>query len=148
MKELVLLLYTCPEYPEEHLISTASEDAYKSIAWAKFREKPCILAGQAMKKEDVLALPCDVLVPAAIGGVITEHNADSLQCKFLVEAANGPTTPEGDKKLRERGVVVLPDIYTNGGKYLQFDFDNIIPASSDTYLTNIAFEIPGALLSF
>lgn len=69
-----------------------------------------------MKKEDVLTLPCDVLVPAAIGGIITEHNAAALQCKFLVEAANGPTTPEGDKILRDRGVVVLPDIYTNGGK--------------------------------
>ena len=64
----------------------------------------------------MLTLPCDVLVPAAIGGIITEHNADALQCKFLVEAANGPTTPEGDKILRDRGVVVLPDIYTNGGK--------------------------------
>ena len=56
-----------------------------------------------------------MLVPAAIGGVITEENADSLQCKFMVEAANGPTTPGGDRKLRERGIVVLPDIYTNGG---------------------------------
>lgn len=75
-------------------------------------------AGEAMKVEDVLRLPCDVLVPAAIGGVITEDNADSLQCKFLVEAANGPTTPEGDLKLRDRGIVVLPDIYTNGGELL------------------------------
>ena len=72
--------------------------------------------GEAMKIGDVLTLPCDVLIPAAIGGVITENNADSLQCKFLVEAANGPTTPEGDLKLRERGITVLPDIYTNGGK--------------------------------
>ena len=75
-------------------------------------------AGEATKKEDILTLPCDVLVPAAIGGIITEHNAGALQCKFLVEAANGPTTPEGDRILRDRGVVVLPDIYTNGGKDL------------------------------
>lgn len=60
-------------------------------------------------------MPCDVLVPAAIGNVITAENADQLQCKSVVEAANGPTTPEGDQKLRTRGIVVLPDIYTNGG---------------------------------
>lgn len=47
-----------------------------------------------MPAKDLLAVPCDVLMPAAIGGVITEENAGSLQCKFVVEAANGPTTPE------------------------------------------------------
>ena len=67
-------------------------------------------------KNTILNLPCDILVPAAIGGVITEENADQLDCKFVVEAANGPTTPDGDAKLRERGITVLPDIYTNGGK--------------------------------
>jgi hypothetical protein len=46
---------------------------------------------------------------------VTEDNAKRLQCKFVVEAANGPTTPAGDAVLRERGIVVLPDIYTNGG---------------------------------
>lgn len=45
----------------------------------------------------------------------TGENAGKLQCKFVVEAANGPTTPEGDAILRDRGVVVLPDIYTNAG---------------------------------
>ncbi|KAI8464925.1 MAG: glutamate dehydrogenase [Monoraphidium minutum] len=65
--------------------------------------------------KDLLTVPCDVLMPAAIGGVITEANAGSLQCKFVVEAANGPTTPEGDFILRDRGIVVLPDIYTNAG---------------------------------
>jgi hypothetical protein len=44
--------------------------------------------------KDLLTVPCDVLVPAAIGGVIDETNAGLLQCKFVVEAANGPTTPE------------------------------------------------------
>ena len=59
------------------------------------------------------------MVPAAIGGVITGENADSLRCRYLVEAANGPTTPEGDQALRKRGIVVLPDIYTNGGPHLR-----------------------------
>ncbi|GAX75786.1 hypothetical protein CEUSTIGMA_g3229.t1 [Chlamydomonas eustigma] len=67
------------------------------------------------EKEQILTTPCDVLIPAAIGGVITEANAGKLDCKLVIEAANGPTTPEGDKILRERGITVLPDIYTNGG---------------------------------
>jgi glutamate dehydrogenase/leucine dehydrogenase len=44
--------------------------------------------------QELLTVPCDVLMPAAIGGVITDQNAGQLQCKFVVEAANGPTTPE------------------------------------------------------
>lgn len=60
-------------------------------------------------------MPCDVLVPAAIGGVITKDTAPGVQARYVVEAANGPTDPEGDAILRERGIVVLPDIYTNGG---------------------------------
>jgi glutamate dehydrogenase (NAD(P)+) len=45
---------------------------------------------------------------------VAEANANSLQCKMVVEAANGPTTPGGDKILRDRGITVLPDIYTVG----------------------------------
>lgn len=71
--------------------------------------------GGAIPKEELLYMPCDVLVPAAIGGVIDKDNAARLQCKFVAEAANGPTTPEGDAILREKGIIVLPDIYTNGG---------------------------------
>ncbi|MGQ0562129.1 MAG: Glu/Leu/Phe/Val family dehydrogenase [Gemmatimonadota bacterium] len=61
-------------------------------------------------------IPCEFMVPAALGGVITkEDNATLLDCKFLVEAANGPTTPIADKVLEERGIVVLPDFLTNAG---------------------------------
>lgn len=56
-----------------------------------------------------------MLVPAAIGGVLTEHTAKDVQCKYVVEAANGPTTPPGDKILRDKGITVLPDIYVNAG---------------------------------
>ena len=66
------------------------------------------LAGVSIDKNTILEMPCDVLVPAAIGGVITEENAGRLDCKFVVEAANGPTTPAGDAILRERGITVLP----------------------------------------
>jgi len=71
--------------------------------------------GSSIPKDSILTVPCDVLIPAAIGGVITEGNAGQLQCKYVIEAANGPTTPGGDAVLRKRGITVLPDIFTNGG---------------------------------
>ena len=82
-----------------------------------------------MDKNEVLTLPCDVLVPAAIGGVVDESNAGQLQCKFLVEAANGPTTPAADLKLRESGITVLPDIYTNGGEQPLLQLTSAIPVA-------------------
>lgn len=68
-----------------------------------------------MDNADILEVPCDILVPAAIGGVVTADNASKLQCTYIVEAANGPLTPEADKILHDKGITVLPDIYANGG---------------------------------
>lgn len=65
--------------------------------------------------DQLLLQPCDVLVPAALGDVITEDVAKEVRTKLIVEAANGPTTPEGDAVLAERGIVVIPDIYANAG---------------------------------
>jgi glutamate dehydrogenase (NAD(P)+) len=66
---------------------------------------------------DLLTLPCDVLVPAALEGVITEKNAGQLRCRILAEGANGPTTPAADRILFERWneVFVIPDILCNAG---------------------------------
>src|SRR5579862_1493967 len=66
---------------------------------------------------ELLTLKCDVLVPAAIEGVITEHNAGKLRCRILAEAANGPTTPAADRILFERWneIFVIPDILCNAG---------------------------------
>lgn len=68
-----------------------------------------------INREDLLLLPVDVLVPAAIGGVLTGDVASKLQAKLVVEAANDPTTTDGDKVLHERGIPVLPDILANAG---------------------------------
>ncbi len=67
--------------------------------------------------DDLLTLPCDVLVPAAVEGVITGKNAAQLRCRILAEAANGPTTPAADRILFERwnDVFVIPDILCNAG---------------------------------
>ena len=71
----------------------------------------------AISPDELLTLPCDVLVPAAVEGVITEKNAGQLRCRILAEAANGPTTPEADRILFERWaeVFVIPDILCNAG---------------------------------
>lgn len=65
--------------------------------------------------QDVLEVPCDILVPAATEGVITAANADRVQARIVSEAANGPTTPEADQILFKKGTLVVPDILANAG---------------------------------
>lgn len=62
-----------------------------------------------------LEMECDILLPAALEGQITSHNAGRIKAPLIVEAANGPVTFEADEKLRARGVVILPDVYVNAG---------------------------------
>ncbi|MEM3926288.1 MAG: Glu/Leu/Phe/Val dehydrogenase [Desulfurococcaceae archaeon] len=64
---------------------------------------------------ELLELPTDILIPAAIENVITAKNANNIKAKIIVEGANGPTTPEADKLLHEKGIVVIPDILANAG---------------------------------
>jgi glutamate dehydrogenase (NAD(P)+) len=70
---------------------------------------------EAIEPEDLIAVPCDVFIPAALGGMIHEHNADRMQCKVLVEGANSPTTPVADQILRDKGVYIIPDVMANAG---------------------------------
>jgi glutamate dehydrogenase (NAD(P)+) len=65
--------------------------------------------------EELLTLDCDVLLPAAIGHVLTEDNADDVQADYVLEGANGPTTYAADQILAERGVTCVPDIFANAG---------------------------------
>jgi glutamate dehydrogenase (NAD(P)+) len=107
----------------------AVSDVEGGIYNEKGLDIPALLAHAAQKKsvsawsggtkitnDDLWKIPCDWLVPAALGGVITkEANAKSIDCKVVVEAANEPTTPTADRILEERGIAVLPDFLANAG---------------------------------
>lgn len=71
--------------------------------------------GVRVSNAELLELSCDVLIPAAIQSQISEHNAEKLRCKVLVEGANGPTDLEADSILGDRGILVVPDILANAG---------------------------------
>lgn len=70
---------------------------------------------QEMDPNELLTITCDVLVPAAVGHVLHEHNADAVQAKYILEGANGPTTKEADTIFNARGIIGVPDIYANAG---------------------------------
>jgi len=71
--------------------------------------------GERISNKDVLECDCDVLVPAALEKVITADNAPRIKARIVAEAANGPTLPEADAILHDRGIMVLPDILANAG---------------------------------
>jgi glutamate dehydrogenase (NAD(P)+) len=70
---------------------------------------------EAISNEELLELDVDVLIPAAVEGVISVKNADDVKANIVCEAANGPVTFEGDKILNERGILVVPDVLANSG---------------------------------
>jgi glutamate dehydrogenase (NAD(P)+) len=65
--------------------------------------------------DDLVAVECDVFIPAALGGMIHEGNADRMSCKMLIEGANSPTTPTADAILNDKGVYIVPDVIANAG---------------------------------
>ncbi|MGI8501381.1 MAG: Glu/Leu/Phe/Val family dehydrogenase [Hassallia sp.] len=86
-------------------------------AYAAQNRKSIIGFPQAspISNDELLTLPCDVLIPAALENQITEKNVNQIQAKIVAEAANGPVTLEADRALEARGVTVLPDILANAG---------------------------------
>ena len=99
--------------------SIYNKDGLDIPAVVRFKEKHKTVVGfpgaEKMGPQDVLTVACDALIPAATEGQITEANARKVQAQFVIEAANGPTTPEADRILFERDIVVVPDILANAG---------------------------------
>ncbi len=71
--------------------------------------------GEPISNVDLLTLKCDILIPAALGNTINASNVKQVQCKIIIEGANGPTSPEADQYLHEQGVIIVPDILANAG---------------------------------
>jgi glutamate dehydrogenase (NAD(P)+) len=71
--------------------------------------------GRHVSNSELLELPCDILVLAALEEQLTAENAPRIDTKLVVEGANGPTTIEGDAILVDRGILILPDVLTNAG---------------------------------
>jgi len=70
---------------------------------------------EPVSNEDLLELPCDILIPAALENQVTLENAARIKARLIVEAANGPTTPEAEHVLYDRGIVIVPDVLANAG---------------------------------
>lgn len=71
--------------------------------------------GKNISNGELLELPVDILVPAALENQITKENVNNIKAKYIIEMANGPTTPEADEILKSRGVLVVPDVLANAG---------------------------------
>lgn len=106
----------------------AITDAYGGVANPQGLDIPALLLhstetgrvsgfaeSEPVTNDELLASDVDVLIPAAIGGVLNGENAKNVRAKFIVEAANGPTEPEADEIFAQRGILVLPDILANAG---------------------------------
>ena len=96
-----------------------NESGLDPAAVLRFKQERGSVVGfpgaQTVSVQDVLEVPCDILIPAATEGVITRANADRVQARIVAEAANGPTTPEADAILFKKGTLVIPDILANAG---------------------------------
>ena len=91
------------------------EDARKYAEKNKLLLEGYDKAEHVSPKESILEVNTDILIPAALENQITMENAENIKTKFVVEGANGPTTPDADRILNEKGIIVVPDILANAG---------------------------------
>ena len=96
-----------------------NEDGIKPEDIVKYKLETGKVTGmpntKPLSNEELMTVKCDILYPAALENVITQQNAGSIKAKIVAELANGPTTPEADKILHEKGVYVIPDFLCNAG---------------------------------
>ena len=98
------------------ILDTGGLDLAEVDAWvAEHRFLEGFPGVDSLANAELLEVPCDILIPAAVQNQITEANADRIQCRLLVEGANGPTSLEADTILKDRGVFLVPDILANAG---------------------------------
>ena len=118
----------CQELHQKGVKITGVGDRYGSITnpqgidladlnqyLASGKRLPDYPGAEVIPNDELLTLPCTILIPAAVERVITGKNAAKLKCRVLAEAANGPTTPEADEKLAGSDIFIIPDILCNAG---------------------------------
>lgn len=94
--------------PEERRRAADGGDPASAVSDATF-------GGDFITNDELLALDVDILIPAALGGVLHRGNADDVRARLIIEGANAPTTPEADRILEDRGIPIIPDILANAG---------------------------------
>ena len=103
------------------------EDGINIKELAAYKAKNGKLEGfpgsKTIANDELLLLPCDVLIPAALENQITDKNAGRIQAKFILELANGPVTPEADEILLSKNIPVVPDILANSGGVIVSTFE-------------------------
>ena len=103
----------------DHSAGVVDADGLDIAALARWTAQNGVLEGYPgatqVGPRDVLEVPCEIVIPAARERQITAENAPRLQCQVVVEAANGPTTPEAEAILHERGILIVPDVLANAG---------------------------------
>ena len=102
---------------------------------------------QHITNDELLTCKCDVLVPAALENQITAENADKLNCTYIIEAANGPTSKEADAILKNKGIRVVPDIFANSGGVIVSYFEWVQNIQELTWERNQVNEMLEKLMS-
>ena len=123
-------------------------DVHKLIAFKRESGRLRDYAGDAeqLKMGEILEIPCEVLIPAALEGQITDANAPNVHAVIIAEGANGPTTLEGDQILNDRGILVIPDILANAGGVIVSYFEWLQNRSSETWIeSRVSRELQGIL---
>jgi glutamate dehydrogenase (NAD(P)+) len=116
-------------------------DIERVIAWKKEHGTVQGFPGsEDVSNEDVLETECDVLIPAALENQITAKNADRIQARIVAEAANGPTTPDADERLHERGIFLIPDILCNAGGVTVSYFEWVQDLNRDHWTEEVVNE--------
>lgn len=121
-----------------------SADGLDPKAVAEHKKETGSVAGfsgaEDIAPEAVLTVDCDILVPAALEGAITKEVAEQVKAKAIVELANGPTTPDADDILHERGIHVVPDILANAGGVTVSYFEQVQNAQNYYWEEEVVFE--------
>ncbi len=95
---------------------------------------------RAVTNAELLELPCDVLIPAAMDNQLTSDNSQNVKAKIVLELANGPTTPEADKKFMEKGIILVPDVLANAGGVTVSYFEWVQNRSGDKWSEALVLE--------